>query len=83
MDREAFVRLVQAFIVSHSVDRKDADFISAEADLFEEGHVTSLTFLSLISHLEDKLEIIISLRGLDKGTFRTINRMYEGLLHER
>jgi acyl carrier protein len=50
---------------------------AAEIDLFENGVIDSLTFVELISKLEQEFSIRISLETLDLNLFRSIVQIGE------
>jgi D-alanine--poly(phosphoribitol) ligase subunit 2 len=50
---------------------------SVETDLFEEGVLDSMQFVHLLSYLEDKFGITISLNDIDFDNFRCIIKIAE------
>ena len=48
---------------------------SADADLFEEGLLDSLTFVELLVKLEEELGVSISLDDLEPDNFRSVDHI--------
>ncbi len=83
VEKESVVETVREFLREHPQDGDKrttrSAAISVSTDLLAEGHVTSLTFMTLLLFLEERLGIQVSLGKLAQKRLVTVGDLFAAI----